>query len=219
MPTHTVKQGEHISSIADQYGFGDWNKIWNDPNNSDLKKKRENPHILYPDDELFIPEKEEKKESVSNEKRHKFKLKRKPLKLRIILKDINDKPLANKKCTLYVGAQKFELTSKSNGLVEQKIYPTAEKANLVVHDNNGAAQMGLLIKIGHLDPIDTPSGQKARLNNLGYFAGLAEEESDDDESKRRLLAAIEEFQCDQQLKVDGICGPNTQAKLKEVYGS
>ena len=30
--------------------------------------------------------------------------------------------------------------------------------------------------------------------------------------------AVEEFQCDQGLKVDGICGPQTQAKLKKLYG-
>jgi len=33
------------------------------------------------------------------------------------------------------------------------------------------------------------------------------------------LSAVEEFQCDNGLTVDGDCGPNTQAKLKEVHGS
>jgi hypothetical protein len=29
---------------------------------------------------------------------------------------------------------------------------------------------------------------------------------------------VEEFQCDNSLTVNGICGPNTQAGLKQVYG-
>ena len=32
------------------------------------------------------------------------------------------------------------------------------------------------------------------------------------------LSAIEEFQCDHGLVVDGKCGPATQAKLKQVHG-
>ena len=33
-----------------------------------------------------------------------------------------------------------------------------------------------------------------------------------------LESAVEEFQCDNNLTVDGICGPVTQAKLKQVAG-
>jgi N-acetylmuramoyl-L-alanine amidase len=73
------------------------------------------------------------------------------------------------------------------------------------------------IKIGHLDPVDELSGQQARLNNLGYFAGPFEEKSEE-ENKTMFLSAVEEFQCDHSLVVDGKCGPNTQAKLKQVHG-
>jgi peptidoglycan hydrolase-like protein with peptidoglycan-binding domain len=72
----------------------------------------------------------------------------------------------------------------------------------------------IAINIGHLDPVDEFSGQWGRLANLGYISGEpSEKRSDDFES------AVEEFQCDHRLTVDGICGPNTQAKLKEVHGS
>jgi peptidoglycan hydrolase-like protein with peptidoglycan-binding domain len=30
---------------------------------------------------------------------------------------------------------------------------------------------------------------------------------------------VQEFQCDHQLKVDGVCGPQTQAKLVDAHGS
>jgi N-acetylmuramoyl-L-alanine amidase len=64
-----------------------------------------------------------------------------------------------------------------------------------------------------LDPLDEGSGWRVRLNNLGYDAG----ESDDADNPR-LRSAIEEFQCDYDLTVDGICGPQTQAKLLERHG-
>ena len=58
------------------------------------------------------------------------------------------------------------------------------------------------------------SGQVGRLENLGYHAG-----SGTPEEERLFRRAVEEFQCDHKLAVDGVCGPQTQAKLEEVHGS
>lgn len=210
---HVVKQGDHFSKVAAEYGFADWRTIWNNPANAELKKKRGNPNILYPGDKVTIPEKGEKTESMVTEQRHKFKKNGKPLKLRLMLKDLNFKPLANKKCVLHVDGKQFEITSEANGLVEHEIPPNAERARLLMGDDRAPITLEVPIEIGHLDPVDTVSGQKARLNNLGYFAGPLDEE---DESLFK--SAIEEFQCDHKLTIDGKCGPNTQAKLKEIHG-
>ena len=56
------------------------------------------------------------------------------------------------------------------------------------------------------------SGQAARLTNLGYLMNT--EDSPDAE----LLSAVEEFQCDEELAVDGISGPKTQNQLVKVHG-
>jgi peptidoglycan hydrolase-like protein with peptidoglycan-binding domain len=64
-----------------------------------------------------------------------------------------------------------------------------------------------------LDPIDILAGQKERLNNLGYFAGDPQTEADED-----FRSAVEEFQCDHGLTVDGVLGANTKSRLKQVYG-
>jgi N-acetylmuramoyl-L-alanine amidase len=69
------------------------------------------------------------------------------------------------------------------------------------------------LHIGELDPVDTFSGQQARLNNLGYFPGSSDQDDDP-----QFLSAAEEFQCDHGLTVDGKIGPKTQAKLKQVHG-
>jgi len=215
---HTVEQGEYLSSIARKYGFPDYKVIWDDANNAELKKKRQNPNVLYPGDELYIPDKDKKQEPGNTEKRHTFQLKQSPLELRLVLENLYYKPIANARCDLHVENQVFELTTDSRGRLQQEIPATAEKALLVIHDpDTPLNETAITLKIGHLDPVEEISGQKARLQNLGYLAGSLED-VDDEESEMRFKAAVEEFQCDEGLKVNGICDPKTQAKLKKVHG-
>ena len=210
---HTVKQGEHLSGIAATYGFADWHALWDHPENAALKEKRKNPNVLFPDDQVFIPDKEQKKESISAGASHKFTLRKPKVTLRIALRGIDDHPLANTKCELQVDGKSFPVTSNGDGLVEQEVPAGASGGKLVVKGVDGFPDLDIPIKIGHLDPVEEISGQVARLNNLGYNAGPA------DEIDGKLFpAAVEEFQCDQGLTVDGTCGPKTQAKLREIHG-
>src|SRR6185503_2681877 len=110
MPMHTVKQGEHLSGIAEEYGFSNFETIWDDPQNAELKQKRQNPNVLLPGDELFIPAKETKEESGATEKRHRFKWRGRQLQLRLRLLDFDNQPLANTECELHVHGQVHELT-------------------------------------------------------------------------------------------------------------
>jgi hypothetical protein len=216
---HTVKQGEHLSSIAAQYGFADWKKIWNSPENADLTQQRENPNVLYPGDELFIPDKETKDVSKPTDNQHKFEVPSVPLMLRIKLSKSYSQPIANTPCDLIVDVNTAKLTSDGSGLIEQKISRTAANATLIVHDKitvqakDVPVDITIPIQIGYLDPVDQTSGQVARLANLGYYR---EDPSAFDQDE--FNSAVEEFQCEQSLTVDGICGPQTQAKLKSVHG-
>jgi hypothetical protein len=207
MPTHTVQQGEHISRIAEHYGFHDSGVIWDHPSNAALREQRQNPSVLLPGDQLFVPEKQVKKVVCATTNTHRFRLHAEPVLLRLVLRDLNSDPIANTPCTLEVNGQIYELTSGADGLVEQKIPRTAESGRLTF------GQLVIPLQIGHLDPVAEVSGWRARLNNLGYNAGKS-----DDPLDPQLQSAVEEFQIDYELTVDGMCGPNTQAKLKEVHG-
>ena len=211
---HSVEQGEHLSQIAKLYGFPDYKILWDHPQNADLKNLRKNPNILFPGDQVFIPDMEEKEESGSTDKRHSFVLDKETLKLRLVLEDNYEKPIAGAQCALLVDGQMFQLTSDAHGKLEQEIPLDAKEAWITIRgDQTPFKDETIAIRIGRLDPIDEISGQAARLNNLGYFAGKLDGSDSD-----ALESAIEEFQCDNNLEISGKCDSQTQAKLKQVHG-
>jgi N-acetylmuramoyl-L-alanine amidase len=215
---HTVAPGEHLASIARKYGFSSYKAIWDHAQNAELKRKRQNPNVIAPGDRLFIPDKEQKQEEASTEQKHRFTLRADKLKLRLVVHDASASPIANAECELRVGNQRVELTTDDTGKLEQDITPGDEIAFLTVKDPSSPnLEILIPLKIGHLDPVEEESGQRARLINLGYLSAPAAGESPDD-GAMKLLAAIEEFQCENGLSVDGKCGPVTQAKLKQVHG-
>ena len=213
---YTVVQGDHLSKIAKENGFPDYHIIWDHPNNAELKQKRQNPNVLYPGDQVFVPDMEEKEESGSTERRHVFEVKKEALRLRLVLEDMYEKPIANAPCALLVeGVIVGEPTKTSPiGQIESDIPQDAHEGGLVLRgDETPFRDVLIPVKIGDLDPEDKLSGQVARLNNLGYLPG---DGTDPDAFK----SAVEEFQCDHHppLKIDGICGDKTQKELKKVHG-
>jgi hypothetical protein len=208
---HTVQQGEHLSRIAFLYGFRDYQTIWNHPENAQLKAKRKTPNILLPGDKLFIPDKVPKVEVRPTGQSHRFQLAGQSLKLRIVLRDFDNQPIAGTACVLDVEGQSYDLQTDSEGLIEVDIPAGAENGTLRVPD----LELAHAVKIGHLDPVDEDSGWQARLINLGYFAGSTGDDSADD---LRLHYAIEQFQCDYKLKVTGELDDSTRSKLREVHG-
>jgi hypothetical protein len=106
------------------------------------------------------------------------------------------------------------LTTDRKGRIDENLPRAGHAAVLVIQDAQTPFNfIQIPMKIGELDPVEELSGQQVRLNNVGYFAGDVGEK--DEESFR---SAVEEFQCDHGSAVDGVCGPTSQAKLKEVHG-
>lgn len=208
MPTYTVQQGDHLSGIAEQFGFQNINTIWNHPSNADLKKLRKDPHILFPGDSIFIPDKTDKSAPAPTTTTSKFKLDLTKLHLKLKLVDVNKDPMANQAIKLIVeGAAVPPPTTDGDGKTDSVIKKSAKNATLQLGD------LQFPLKIGSLDPETEKSGQIARLNNLGYEAGDPQ-----NVDKDAFQSAVEEFQCDNSLPVNGNCDAATQAKLKEVHG-
>ena len=211
---HIVRQGEHLSQIALNYGFRDYKIIWDHPDNAALKKLRKSPNVLMPGDTLRIPDKVQKQESCATSRTHRFTLHGGKLFLRLALRDFDNKPLANTECELKIEGASKPLVTDGKGLINVPISPTVTEATLTFKDPLVPFDVSVPIKIGHLDPVEELSGQKARLSNLGYITRPIEGVDD-----TIFAQTVQEFQCDSGLHVTGVCDAVTQAKLKELHGS
>src|SRR5262249_32049510 len=129
---HTVKQGEHLTRIAKAYGFSDYRTVWDHAENAEVKRKRGNPNVIFPGDRLFIPDKQEKEERRPVDRRHRFRVSRKNLKLRVVLEDFAEKPIADATCELQVDGQVEKKTTDAKGKMERDITPDAQNGILVL---------------------------------------------------------------------------------------
>jgi len=213
---HRVEAGEHIAGIAVAYGFSDWRTIWEHPENASLRDLRENPSVLHPGDRLFVPERVAKDESAETGRLHSFTRKGDALRLRIVLLDVAGEPVREAACTLEVGGRERQLVTDSLGMIDEPIGKSVVSALLTVEERG----LRIPLQVGHLDPVEEESGLRARLANLGYLAASEGGVGDEDGGGLPALRlALEEFQCDNGLGVDGQAGEETLAKLVEVHGS
>jgi uncharacterized Zn-binding protein involved in type VI secretion len=138
-----------------------------------------------------------------------------PTKARLVLQTLAGKPVANAPCTVTLGVAGTKLSTDGSGRLELEVPPGVSSGEVVL-DGTGTTLHGVTIPftISALPPESTILGQEARLNNLGYRAGTTA-----DPTSPEFRSAVEEFQCDEGLTVDGKCGPVTQAKLRSVHGS
>jgi N-acetylmuramoyl-L-alanine amidase len=214
MDTHTVEQGDCFSSIADLYGFADYRAIYNHPANVALKQKRPNPNVLFPGDTVVIPDKEQKEISCATGQQHIFQVQRPTTLLRLRVQDDQNKAFANKKYRLTIDGVMTEGQTDGDGLITQKISPSAIKGSLLVwiYDDPHAPGVPFPLDLGHLDPVTEVSGVQGRLNNLGFDCGPVDGLMGPDTED-----ALRAFQAQMGLQVTGQPDSATQAKLLEVH--
>lgn len=205
--SYTVVQGDHIASISADAGYLSWKTIWDDGRNAALKAKR-NPNVLYPGDVLEIPAKQKKEESIPTTEYSTFQTIGDPVQLKIVVQDWAGNPIVDTELDIQLDAGEKLKTAGDGSATKKVLDPQGNKVGQLL-----VKGYTLALKLGHLDPVEELSGQLARLNNLGYQAG------EGDANDQNFRSAVEEFQCDNGLTVDGICGSGTQAKLKDIHGS
>jgi hypothetical protein len=199
--TRRVKQAEHLSGIAAQEGFADFHTIFDHAKNESLKSRKRDPHVLFPGDEVFIPDREDRNEVRATDSAHRFDAEIRPLFLRCKLLDWQRDPIKSAPCKLRIDAATMPpLTSNGAGILEQRIGRLAQTGDIEAElpppkvlgkgEQPLPRQATFHVKIGSLNPETKLSGQQARLNNLGYLAGFDVRDLD------QLLWAAEEFLCD-----------------------
>ena len=170
--------------------------------------------MLLPGDVVQIPTKRLGRVPRPTGASHRFQLSGQRLLLRLALRDFDDEPLVNTECELQIDGRKVPLTTDARGRIEVPITPDTKEGTLVFTDPTVPFDVTVPIRIGHLDPVTARSGQEKRLSNLGYITRPLEEVD-----ATVFDHAVQEFQCDFDLPVTGVCNAATQAKLKDRHGS
>jgi LysM repeat protein len=216
---HVVKPGDCLYRIAQQYGFADWHTIYDHPDNAEFRELRSNPNVIYPGDEIHIPDVDAKQVTLATSKQHKIKVTRPKIMLRIALHDELDQPLAGKEFSLEFGGEVYEGTTTGDGVLEQKIKPGEERGQLTVWvtGDREAERYVWDISVGHLDPVEELAGVRQRLNNLGFYCepNAVGVDGGIDESLRLALLG---FQHAAEIELTGEPDDATRAKLVEWHG-
>ena len=120
---HTVQQGECLSTIARRNGFGSWKILYDHPNNADLRKARKHPNILYPGDEVFIPDPKPKQVGVATGAAHKFVAKRERPRLRLRIQTPHGTAQEGARYVLSFEGGEESGSVGANGLIEHRSLP------------------------------------------------------------------------------------------------
>jgi len=242
--THKVNQGECIESIALLYGF--WpSTIWLHESNAELKSLRKNPNVLYPRDEVFIPDLRTEKVNAGTDQSHKFVRKGVPAKLRLrFLKPKEDQPPPQEE-------------DAGNGDDDPSTYEDPEQPAITqemepVSDTPYRLTLGSLTVEGQTDsdglveaviPPDATEGEitfdlggpeertlplaLGQIDPVDTFVGARKRlrnlgyhcTIDEDEMTPELKEIISQFQTDNQVTVSGELDRATKDKLVETHGS
>jgi N-acetylmuramoyl-L-alanine amidase len=213
---HVVQQGECMTSIAALYKFSDVAPIVSHADNAELRRARDNLHVLYPGDVVAIPDVQGNK-SVTRpvESTHRFEVKRVKRKVRVKVHDGNGQALEGKRYRLEIPDRPvLSGNTGDGGLVEHDVPATTDSAVLSVwtSDDHEAPTLVWELAIGHLDPIETPTGVKGALAALGYTVTF-DDRLDDEET----IASICDFQARRGIEVTGEIDDDTRRELSRVH--
>jgi N-acetylmuramoyl-L-alanine amidase len=171
--------------------------IWRHPNNQRLANTRD-PNLLYPGDEIFIPDVIPKTTTHETDQPHTFLVKKTLDEFFLTVQDSDGNPIRNESYTLDLGGRTYHGTTDNDGGMHIADLDAAPGGGCLVFPNHGLI---LQLQLGQMNPghsvsqSETPlydngvSGIQMRLTNLGYDPGEA-----DGILGPRTRAAVSKFQ-------------------------
>lgn len=173
-----------------------------------LRQKRPNPNVLYPGDEVVIPDKQLVEGRIATGRQHTFKVAHQAWELRLRLRDHDHEPIGDVPWRLMIEGveEPAEGTTGDDGLIAVPLPAHARRATLEVFGQEHS------LAIGSLDPVSRVTGVQQRLARLGFDPGPF-----DGIVGRRTRAALRAFQETQEdLEDTGRIDDATRLRLQEM---
>ncbi len=220
MKQYTIQQGDTLLRIAKQFGLSGSKALYMHPSNAAFRQLRPDPNLIFPGDQINIPDSQPSAFSGLPDRRHVFVHSESggPEKetLRLDLKDSDGQSLSGVRATFSAGGQTLESTVSNDGILEFDLTECTEtegELQIFTSVESAAPSHRFQLQFAHLDPIDTISGIQARCNNLGFACGAVDGTYGEATSQ-----GVKAFQAAHGLAVDGDPGPKTKARLQKAYG-
>jgi len=245
---HVAAAGDCVNSIAFSNGFF-WQTLWDLPENSDLKRRRESPFMLLPGDVVHVPSLRLKEESCATEQKHSFNRKGVPAEFEIIVTEpeapegdsppeytrqgggdeveydtpepaeTGTRPIRNAPYSMLIDGRLYTGSTDANGKVKQTIPPDAREGILRIRAGT-PEEIELKLTLGGLNPANTWSGMAQRLNNLGYPCGEVDPDgAAEGAAPTAIASSLRSFQVDKGETPAETVNASVVDSLKQAHGS
>ncbi|MFT3767398.1 MAG: peptidoglycan-binding domain-containing protein [Minicystis sp.] len=215
MRPYVVRQGDYLLKLAFARGF-DADEVWNDPKNADLKALRKDHRLLAPGDVVYVPEKEAEELPIQKGTTNRYVAKVPKVTLDLRFHD-GDSPFANESYEVRGLGSPLQGTTDGEGRVSVKVPVHVAEVQVVFPDR----RVAFPVRVGHLDPIEEPTGVRQRLQHLGFYEAAQADAPDwaDLDAVERDRRAVTAFQTRHGLPSSGDMDDETRAALQKAHGA
>jgi len=162
MKPYVIKQGDYLTKLAHLLGF-DAETVWNDPKNAELKEQRSDPAMLQAGDILVVPDEPKKRLPLEHEAENSYVASVPTISVSVVVAD-DDEPVADEPYVVEGLGDDEERTTDSEGVVTFEAPVHVREVTVRFTQRVLSFRIG----VGEIDPIDTDSGGRMRLTQLGY---------------------------------------------------
>ncbi len=209
---YIAQQGDYLAQIASRLGV-DPADVWNHDENRDLREQRGDGSILAPGDVLHVPARGAPRPRVSKGANNRYTVNVASVALVVTLRDVEGRPLANKAFVVHGPPTPIRGTTDGNGAASFSVPTHLREVHLVVEEIGRVYRLA----VGHMDPVETPTGLRKRLAHLGHYIHVpaGDGHSEDEHLRRSILS----FQRSQSIPETGEMNEQTRNVLVAAHGS
>ncbi|MFO0547793.1 MAG: hypothetical protein U0271_05360 [Polyangiaceae bacterium] len=220
---YVVRQGDYLDALAHRFGF-DAREVWESADNRALREQRGAGNVLAPGDVLQIPATPAPAPRFQSGGTQRYRAHVPTVHIAFVLRGTSGGVSGEPYEIRGVGQEPIRGSTNGEGVVELDVPITTTSFELEL-TRHGVVHPVL---VGHLDPIDLPSGLEARLVHLGYLMPMpsrayghfsADQLVSETERARQVESAVRNFQSDHHIDPTGELCERTRTALLRAHTS